>query len=288
MAFRELARAPPLKELNLSIHSPGLRPNKFDLVRFQQEGYLHVQDWVNGSELAKIQEAAQAVHASLAPPLELEAQLGYPGAPERVEAEGGDTPRRLLRAYGRVPCWDAHATSADMLRYLQALLQHDQVFLSQAHHNCLMTKTPRFSSDTGWHRDSRYWQFEKNELVTAWLALGEEFYRNGSLKVIPGSHRLHLRPEQFDENSFFNAETLENQAVLQGAISLELAPGDLLFFHCDLLHAATRNHTDTNKLSLVFTYFGGDNAPRPDTRSSSIDAVALHTQAEQKVPTPNS
>ncbi len=71
-----------------------------------------------------------------------------------------------------------------------------------AHHNCVMTKHPHFGSQTGWHRDTRYWSFVKPELVTVWLALGDEDERNGVLRVIPGSHQAKLAPEQLDPAEF--------------------------------------------------------------------------------------
>lgn len=245
------------------------------MFQFSESGYLIVKNWVEGKTLADIQTVARSEFMRPLPPLELEAQLGYPGAPESVVDEGGSTPRRLLRAYGRSKVWDEHATSRKMHQYLQQLLKHEQIFLSQAHHNCLMTKTSRYSSDTGWHRDSRYWQFEQNELVTAWLALGDEFENNGALKVVPRSHKQALAPHQFDEKSFFISSLEENKAILDDAISLSLSAGDLLFFHCNLLHKASRNNTPDDKLSIVFTYFNGDNKAIPNTRSDSLKSILL-------------
>ena len=247
------------------------------LESFAKDGYLLIKGWERGKSLSLIQETAQAQVMGPIAPVELEAQLGYPGAPSDVNQDGGDTPRRLLRAFGRSPVWDAYACSKKMHACLQQLFNHDSVFLSQAHHNCLMTKSPRFSSDTGWHRDSRYWHFEQNELITAWLALSEEFEGNGSLRVIPGSHRLELKARQFDTQSFFKENLDENTRVLAAATALEMSPGDLLFFHCDLLHSASRNNTKLSKLSLVFTYFDGENNPIANTRSDGLPSIPLNT-----------
>jgi len=244
---------------------------------FFENGYLLIKHWADGRALESIQRVAKTQHTTSVPPLELEAQLGYPGAPANTNVEGGSTPRRLLRAFGRNELWDEHATSNRMNQCLQQLLKHQKIYMSQAHHNCLMTKSPRFSSDTGWHRDSRYWQFEKNELVTAWLALSDENESNGALKVIPGSHKQNLGPDQFDSRSFFSEKDDRNTELLKKTKQLNLSPGDLLFFHCDLLHAASRNNTESDKLSLVFTYFNGANSALPNSRSASIEPIPLDT-----------
>ena len=66
--------------------------------------------------------------------------------------------------------------------------------MSRAHHNCLMTKHPRYGSMTGWHRDMRFWSFEREDLVSVWLALGEETIDNGALWFVPGSHTACSTP----------------------------------------------------------------------------------------------
>jgi phytanoyl-CoA hydroxylase len=66
----------------------------------------------------------------------------------------------------------------------------------------MMTKNPSYSSITNWHQDIRYWSFERPELVSVWLALGREYFENGCLLVLPGSHAMEFAAEQFDENLF--------------------------------------------------------------------------------------
>ena len=56
---------------------------------------------------------------------------------------------------------------------------------------------------------------------------------------------------------------------------VELDPGDVLFFHCRLFHAAGHNQTADTKFSLVFTYHAADNHPLPGTRSASLPDMAL-------------
>ncbi|MBU2985077.1 phytanoyl-CoA dioxygenase family protein [Saccharophagus degradans] len=242
---------------------------------FNKHGFLVLRHFAPKADLEALQSLAQQQLANPEQPLELEAAVGYPGAPTDATANGGNTVRRQLGAYARHPLYKAWATRPAMVQALQTLFGNTQVFLSQAHHNCLMTKFPAFSSDTGWHQDIRYWAFQQPQLITAWLALGEEDARNGGLKVIPGSHRTSFSKEQFDENLFFRADLPENKAHIDQAMEINLAPGDVLFFHCKLLHCASRNHTDTPKLALVFTYRDSNNAPLANTRSASQPEIAL-------------
>ena len=138
-----------------------------------------------------------------------------------------------------------------------------------------MTKSPGHSSKTMWHQDIRYWSYDRPELISVWLALGEERVGNGALWVIPGSHRLRLDRGRLDRDLFLRPELPENADLLNNARLLELEPGDALFFHCRLFHAAGRNESDRIKLSAVFTYHAGDNRPIPGTRSSQYPPIPV-------------
>ena len=56
--------------------------------------------------------------------------------------------------------------------------------------------------------------------------------------------------------------------LIEQAQPAVLDAGDVLFFHCKTLHAATRNHTEQTKYSVVFTFRGADNPPRAESRSA--------------------
>lgn len=241
---------------------------------FRRDGFVIARGLATGPLLARILAIAQAQLAAQMQPVEYEADLRYPGAPASREAQGGRTVRRLLQAYGRDSTIREWATSAELAVRLRQLLGAPAV-LSRVHHNCVMTKHPRFGSSTGWHQDIRYWSFERSDLVSAWLALGREHGENGCLRVIPGSHSMQLGPERFDDRVFLRQAADENRALVERGEMVELEPGDVLFFHCRLLHAAGRNRTDAVKFSAVFTYHGVDNCPLPGTRSTSLAGIPL-------------
>ena len=63
--------------------------------------------------------------------------------------------------------------------------------------------------------------------------------------------------------------------MIDQATIVELEPGDALFFHCRLFHAAGMNRTKDVKLSAVFTYHLEDNHPIPGTRSDQYASIRL-------------
>jgi len=257
-----------------------IRSNQFDMTdeqarHFSEKGYLVVRDFCSADVLRDAEENARESLDPPIAPVEYEADLQYPGAPPGRKAPGGDTARRLLNAYARDKVYRQWATNASVARFVRTMLATDEAMLSQNHHNCIMTKHPGYGSSTGWHQDIRYWTFDRPDLVTVWLALGGESEENGALRVIPGSHRMQLDRGLFDAALFLRDDLPGNQKLLSTAHTVALNPGDVLFFHCRLIHSAGRNRSNSIKLSVVFTYRATDNRPIDGTRSARHPDVLL-------------
>jgi len=240
----------------------------------ERDGYCVARRLAGADFIRTVRRAVGAALEPLLGPAEFEAEVGYPGAPSNLESEGGRTPRRLLHAAARFPALGDWARSAAMADILKPWLGSGML-LSQCHHNCVMTKHPGHSSATLWHQDIRYWSFDRPELLSVWLALGEENGRNGALRIIPGSHRLHLDRGRFDRDLFLRPDLPENTALIRLSREVALAPGDVLFFHCRALHAAGVNRSDQVKLSCAFTYHAADNRPIPNTGSDRYPGLPL-------------
>ncbi len=216
------------------------------------------------------------VNSSINPalaPMEFETDVQYPGSPTDRLSPGGDTPRRLLHAYTRDPVFREWARGEAVCNRVRQLLKADQIQASQNHHNCIMTKYPGYSSATLWHQDIRYWLFDAPELISVWLALGNEYENNGGMRLIPGSHTKHLERGRFDGALFLRQDLDDNQALINSAVSADLTKGDVLFFHCKTLHAAGQNQSNEVKTSLVFTYHAEQNQPLAGTRSAAYPDI---------------
>ena len=242
--------------------------------QFEREGFVIVRGLADPDICRQMTEAIRATLAAPFGPVEYEADLHYPGAPGSRNAAGGDTIRRLKEAHGRHPVFTQFVSQPSLVHRLQQLLG-PRVVMPLAHHNCVMTKQPRYSSETGWHQDIRYWSFARPELVSVWLALGPETPENGCLYLIPGTHTLPINRDRLDDALFLRPELAENAALIARKVPAELHPGDVLFFHCRTFHAAGRNRTDQTKFSVVFTFRPADNPPQPGTRSASMPELLL-------------
>jgi len=207
-------------------------------------------------ELAKLNALTDDHLQQRIQPFELEADVQYPGAPSSANVAGGQTIRRLRQAYQRSESYQKIAEREDITQNVQQILNSNALFLNPNHHNCVMTKQPEFSSETLWHRDTRYWSFNNKYLVNAWFALGNEHNENGAMKVLPGSHRWEVQEEALDDAQFLKLDHPFNQDRLATQRLVSLNAGDLLLFSAHCFHAAGKNTTQQAKYSLVFTYHG--------------------------------
>ena len=150
-----------------------LRFSATEVAQFRAQGFVIARGLTAPTICAEmIRLAKDHVDRDIAP-IEYEADVHYPGAPASRAAPGGNTARRLLQVYVRHEIFRRWAVNPMLVDRVRQLLGQSAV-LPQAHHNCIMTKQPRYSSDTLWHQDIRYWSFERPELITVWLALGRE------------------------------------------------------------------------------------------------------------------
>lgn len=242
---------------------------------FARNGYLIVRGLATDEVVPAIRSATLRDLKTEKQPLEYEAEVHYPGAPETLDAPGGHTVRRLKSVYGRDPCIDAWASGPELGARVRQLLATETPMLLSNHHNSIMTKQPTFSSHTGWHQDVRYWNYSSPEFINAWLALGHEEQANGGMLLIPGSHKMAFNPERYDTEKFLREDLAENRALIDQAVLAELEAGDVLFFHANLFHMAGRNQTSKPKYALVFSYRDKSNLPIPGTSSAVLADIAV-------------
>ncbi len=238
------------------------------LNQFKRDGFIVLKNFANLDEVAAIKEKALTLMQRPSEPLESEEEY------HDLNADGSYTLRRLRQVYDRDPLFAAWMTNADIRPILKQVLGETPV-LTLAHHNSIMTKMPSEISNTCWHQDRRYWDFESDNLVSVWLALGSERIENGLLEFIPGTHTMEFMASQFDSKVCFRNDISENEPIIAERVHQDLEAGDVVVFHCRVLHSAFNNKTNTPKVSFVYTVKGQSNRPIPGTRSSRHPEVVL-------------
>ncbi len=259
-----------------------MRLTEEQVIFFNEKGYLILQKFAVPEQCNTILDIAKAHLKHKVPPIETELEYVEKSKEERRSTSDGDaqklekrmTVRRLRQVYHRDIVFREWMENQEIRPLLKQILG-ENLAITIAHHNSIMTKMPFSSTETSWHQDIRYWNFENDNLISVWLALGEENSDNGVLEFIPGSHKMVLAPDQFGEKEYFLTNTPQNVLLIDTKEQIVLEKGDVVFFHCKLLHRANANHTKNPKISFVYTVRDKSNEPIPQTRSSAFADIIL-------------
>ena len=252
------------------------------LQQFHQDGFLILRNFADKKKCEAILDIAKAHLKHKIEPIETE--LGYGDKSKEYRTEVADyrsmpkevhaAVRRLRQVYSRDILFKEWMEEVKIRPVLQQILD-DQVVITTAHHNSIMTKMPHQSTQTRWHQDRRYWRYSDDNLVSIWLALDDEYSDNGVLEFIPGSHLIKFKSEQFDEKEYFREEFDKNIPLIKKKVSTTLQRGDVVIFHSLLLHRANKNVTDKPKISFVYTVKGASTKVIEGTRSAEYPEIPL-------------
>lgn len=243
--------------------------------QFKIDGYLVLPSLIDSVELKQVRQLIKQHLSDRTLPYELEVDLQYPGAPNSETSAGGKTIRRLLMAYQRSTILKSLASKPTIVNSISTILGCEHLLLNPNHHNCVMTKLPEYSSETLWHRDTRYWNFSNKYLINAWIALGHELEANGAMKILPGSHRWEVNNNALDEKQFLLTQHPDNLDRLKTQRLVNLNAGDVLLFSAHCFHAAGRNTTSKPKFSAVFTYHDKNTKAIKGTNSLNTKEIEL-------------
>ena len=184
-----------------------------ELNYFNDNGFLLIRNFADTKECEVILDVAKAHLKHQVEPIETEIGYGMKSQEYRTEVSDYNsieksqeiTVRRLRQVYTRDVVFKNWMENKKIRPILRQVL-NDDVVLTLAHHNSIMTKMPFSSTETAWHQDRRYWSYDGDNLVSVWLALGEENSENGVLEFIPKSHKIKFLDEQFGEKEYFDTE----------------------------------------------------------------------------------
>ena len=253
-----------------------------EIEAFNEQGFLVLRNFLATEQCSAILDVALAHLKHKIEPIESEVDYDIKSKEYRthvsdyasLEAKEVSTVRRLRQVYERDILFKEWMENEKIRPILKQLLK-DEVVITTAHHNSIMTKMPFSSKETSWHQDRRYWSYSDDNLISVWLALGEENSENGVLEFIPKSHKMHFDEEQFDEKEYFSLTNKKNLSLIERKKSFPLNQGDIVLFHCKLLHRANKNATSKPKISFVYTVKGKRTEVLKGSRSAQYREILL-------------
>jgi len=122
-----------------------------------------------------------------------------------------------------------------------------------------------------YHQDGFYFPFGPlDDVLGSWIALDATTAENGTLRVIPGSHKDEIQKHEIpkEEDVNFGIFGVEGADGDKAEVVAELEPGDGIFFHSRLLHKTDGNSTDGHRRIITVHMAAAGckwTAPKPNT-----------------------
>jgi len=133
------------------------------------------------------------------------------------------------------------------------------------YHSKMIMKDPRVGGAWTWHQDYGYWYQNgvlRPLLCSAFIAVDRATKENGCLQVIEGSHELGRIDHRLSgDQAGADMERVNEVLRRFPLVYAEMDPGDVLFFHANLIHRSDQNRSDHPRWSMICCYNAARNDP---------------------------
>jgi ectoine hydroxylase-related dioxygenase (phytanoyl-CoA dioxygenase family) len=155
------------------------------------------------------------------------------------------------------------------------------------YHSKIIWKKP---GDGGfdWHQDYGYWYHNAclyPDMGSCFIMLDRATKENGCLKVLKGSHKVGRIGHGVSDTPEQTAD-MERIAELEKrheSVYITAEPGDVLFFHANLLHSSDENKSSESRRTLIVCFNTKSNNPYKDSghaRYSPIEVSSYNSIME--------
>ena len=230
--------------------------------QYENDGYLIVKNFVSAEEATLLFNIATGDDVLKGKTFDFNDQSGKSTKLALWFTPGDDTYGLLTR-------------SEAMVHAVQDLLGEGEV----CHfHSKLMQKEPKVGGAWEWHQDYGYWYKNgflfPDAMISVMLALTEANQKNGCLQVLKGTHKMGRVEHNFAGEQQGADMDFVNEALGRfERVHVELEPGDILFFHSNILHMSEANTSDKARWSMISAYNLSYNKPFREKNLSCITPV---------------
>ena len=180
---------------------------------------------------------------------------GFGGSAPLVDASRRPGEWQSYHIWFRAPRWASIVNSAEKL--LGGEVYH--------YHSKMIMKDARVGGAWAWRQDYGYWYQNgvlRPLLCSAFVAVDRATKENGCLQVIEGSHELG-RIDHGLTGDYAGADLDRVTEVLKrfALVHVEMEPGNVLFFHANLLHRSEQTHSENPRWAIICCYNAARNDP---------------------------
>lgn len=242
------------------------------LEEYNKNGYLMVRGLLTEKEMHVLNTEAvpQALH----------------GKDDKMhrEYERSGAPRTVFLAHRYSPPFQELARHPKILQPVKQILQ-SEVYVW---HSKINVKDAFEGAVWLWHQDHGYWIRDgiDDRILSVMIFLDRSTLNNGCFMVAPGTHRTPL-PHYADtvttsyKQWCVEVDALKKNLKEEMIVPMTGNPGDVLFFHSNVLHGSGHNMSPLPRKTMILVYNSIENkpkaveSPRPDwVVSREFDIVA--------------
>lgn len=196
--------------------------------RYERDGFVIVPDLFSAEECERLKTEARAV-------LDRQAK---PGATVMVHVAVVSPVFRSLAEDPRV------------VEVLSRLMPQGVMFLSDK----IVYKSADKTFATPWHIDFFYWRNTRPKL-SVWIPLDDATPGNGTLTVVPGSHKRDWRMVKIGlPSGDFQYEINDGTWRDGDIVTCAIKRGSVIVFSDRLVHGSTRNTAGRDRYAIISTY----------------------------------
>ena len=216
---------------------------------YQRDGFVMIRSLFDTEEIGILREA-----------IELDPQLRE-SLYDRKDSEGKAT---------RMATWNHPGDSVYGLaaRSPRVVDTMEDMFGGEVYHyhSKLTAKEPRVGGAWEWHQDYGYWYHNGcvyPYMASVMVALDHSTRDNGCLQVLRGSHLAGRVDHGVLPGEQVGADPRRVEQMLKQLelVYAEMAPGDGLFFHSNLMHRSDQNRSENRRWTVLFCYNAARNDP---------------------------
>ena len=215
---------------------------------YERDGYVLVKGMFDRDEIGLLRRAAKE-----------DRQLDQHSF-GRGDGEGGTVRLSLWNhpgdtLYGMFARCETIVNSAEKL--LEGEVYH--------YHSKMIMKDAKVGGAWAWHQDYGYW-YQNGVLfpllTSAYIAVDPATRENGCLQVLKGSHLMgRIDHVLTGDQAGADLERVHEAQQRLELVYVEMDPGDVLFFHANLLHRSDQNKSDNPRWSMICCYNAARNDP---------------------------
>jgi len=223
--------------------------------RYDEQGFLLIREFFSQEELTPlVDRLLEIVRAECEVPEDMLVMKDV------MVAKGAVDPTTPEEAIAKIQdfhnddlLFEQYSKNPNLLDFIESMLGPDIEVI----HTMLINKPPGVDGRHPFHQDLLYFPFRPADLIVGTTTALEQTTReNGCLVVVPGSHKgellEHSNPDWEHLNvGYFGAKDLDQDTE---RVHVEMDPGDILFFHPQLVHGAGRNRTEGFRRTILTHY----------------------------------